>query len=113
MKYKTFFKFFPILKIENPLKAIATFLILLMNWLDFGIYMIERGVSAALIDKTYRKTRMNRKHNKKSIGLSQTSKKLTSAGKARPKNLSKSKNESSSAKAGNSIILENPSTSWV
>ena len=75
--------------------------------------MIERGVSAALIDKSYRKTRMNRKHNKKSFDLSHSSKKLTSACKSRPKVLSKSKNESSTAKSGNFIILENPRTLWV
>ena len=75
--------------------------------------MIERGVSVALIDKTSRKTRMNRKDNKTSNDLSHSSKKMTSACKSRSKDLSKSKNEPSTAKSGNFIILENPSTLWV
>ena len=84
-----------------------------MNWLDFGIYMIERSFLAVRIDKTMTKKSMKRKNNKKSIDPSHLSKKLTSAGKSGPKDSSESKNESSTVKSGNFIVLENPSTLWV
>lgn len=100
----------PISKIKNPIKAIATFLILLMNWLDFGIYMIERGFLVARIDKTNKKKNMKRKHNK---NLSHASRKVTLAGKVRQKESTESKIEPSTAKGGKFIVLENPSTLWV
>ena len=84
-----------------------------MNWLDFGIYMIERSFLAVRIDKTMTKKTMKRKNNKKSMDPSHLSKKLTSAGKSGPKDSSESKNESSTVKSGNFIVLENPSTLWV
>ena len=84
-----------------------------MNWLDFGIYMIERGFLVVRIDKTNKKKNMKRKHNKKSIDLSHASRKVTLAGKVRQKESTESKIEPSTAKGGKFIVLENPSTLWV
>ena len=103
----------PILTIKNPFKAIATFLILLMNLLDFVIYMNERGFLEVRINKNNKKKRMKQKHNKKSIDLSHSSKKVLSTGKAWQKESTESTIGPSTAKGGKFLILENPSTLWV